>query len=230
MLSSARTVKYIEALNHEGDKFDYWKWLQSVREEEATQMEHVTPLISSREPTPPKIDNPIDALDRRAAFMLPRLRVVTTPATVRRPLRRINHEAIADTPEARLRRRLEKVCDAWEEFQASRARDAVYLYLAAVAAIVEHYKVRRKTKTLLRQGFKRAGLPFDRNADPFAAVIRCTCQGEIDNKTISKWSRALRYATYGDVPSAELKTFMKKEGGVNPCADRYARYYGRSGR
>ena len=42
MLLPARTVKYIEALNREGDRFDYGKWLQRVREEEATQAEHVS--------------------------------------------------------------------------------------------------------------------------------------------------------------------------------------------
>jgi len=67
-------------------------------------------------------------------------------ALVRRPLRRINHDAIADTSEARLRRRLVQVCDAWKEFQGSRTRDAVYGYLEAVSAIVEHYKARRRTK------------------------------------------------------------------------------------
>ncbi len=93
MLLSARTVKYIEALNREGDRFIYRKWLQSVREEEATQAEHVTPLISSREPTPPEIDNLIDMPDRRSALMLPEPGVVTKPATVPRSLRRINHES-----------------------------------------------------------------------------------------------------------------------------------------
>ncbi len=230
MLLPARTLKYIEALNREGDKFNYGKWLQRVREEEATQPEHVTSLVTSGEPTPPEEDNLIRTPDRRAALMFPGPGVVTRSATVRRPLRRINHEAIADNPQARLRRRLEKVRDAWEEFQANRARDSVYPYLAAVAAIVEHYKARRKTQTLLRHAFKLAGLPFDENADPHSAVIRCTCDRSLDNKTISKWARALRYVAYCEVPSTQLKAFMKQAGGINPCADRYARYYGRGGR
>jgi hypothetical protein len=52
-----------------------------------------------------------------------------------------------------LRQRLEKVGDAWDDFQANRARDAVYGYLEAVFAVVDHYKVRRKTKKLLRHAF-----------------------------------------------------------------------------
>ena len=113
------------------------------------------------------------------------------------------------------------------QFQTSRARDGVYQYLEAVFVIVEHYKVRRKTSRLLRHAFKLAGLPFDEDADPFAAVIRCTCEHSLDNKTISKWSRALRYIAHSEVPGTSLKTFMKKAGGINACAARFARYYGR---
>ena len=93
-----------------------------------------------------------------------------------------------------------------------------------------HYKVRRRTNKLLRHAFKFANLPFDKNANPFTAVIRCTCDDEIDSKTISKWARALRYVAHCKAPQTRLKTFMKKVGGVNACADLYARYFGRSAR
>ena len=39
----------------------------------------------------------------------------------------------------------------------------MYEYLAAVFAIVTHYKVRRRTNRLLRHAFKFANLPFDTN-------------------------------------------------------------------
>jgi hypothetical protein len=77
---------------------------------------------------------------------------------------------------------------------------------------------------------KFTGLPFDKDAHPITAVIHCTCDGEADSKTASKWSRALRYVAYSEVPSASLKTFMKEAGGINACAARFARYYGRGGR
>ena len=64
----------------------------------------------------------------------------------------------------------------------------MYEYLAAVFAIVTHYKVRRRTNRLLRHAFKFANLPFDKNADAFTAVIRCTCGDSVDDKTISKWA------------------------------------------
>ena len=108
-------------------------------------------------------------------------------------------------------------------FRQARARDAVYGYLEAVFAIVMHYKVRRRTKKLLRHAFKFAGLPFDKNADPFTAVIRCTCDDDADSKTISKWARALRYVARCKERRTRLKTFMKEAGGVNACADGYAK-------
>jgi hypothetical protein len=126
-----------------------------------------------------------------------------------------------------LRQRLGDVCDAWDDFQENRFRDAVYGYLRAVFSIVKHYRGRRQTKKLMRRAYKFAGLPVDMNADPFAVVIRCTCEHKLDNKTISKWSRALRYVERVKKPRHQLTTFMKNRGGVNACAERYAKYFGR---
>ena len=102
------------------------------------------------------------------------------------------------------------------------------MYLEAVFAIVEHYKVRRRIKKLLRHSFKFANLPFDKNANPFTAVIRCTCDDNADSKTISKWARALRYVAHCKKPRTRLKTFMKETGGVNACAAGYSKLRRRS--
>jgi hypothetical protein len=67
-------------------------------------------------------------------------------------------------------------------------------------------------------------------ANPFTAVIRCTCNDSIDSKTISKCARALRYAAQGKAPRTRLEKFMKEAGGVNACADQYAMCFGRGGR
>jgi hypothetical protein len=125
---------------------------------------------------------------------------------------------------------LERISIAWDDFQASRMRDVVYGYLDAVFAIVEHYRVRRRTKRLLRRASEFSGLPFDKNADPFTAVIRCACGGGVDSKTISKWARALRYVARSKVSPTQLKTFMKEVGGVNVCSDLYAKCCGQAAR
>jgi hypothetical protein len=115
-------------------------------------------------------------------------------------------------------------CNALDDFQECRKRDAVYGYLKAVFALVVDSKGRRRTKRLLRRAFQFAGLPVDKNADLFAAVIRCTSERNVDNKTISKWARALRYAAHFKRPRTKLRAFIKKMGGINACADRYTRY------
>jgi hypothetical protein len=76
-----------------------------------------------------------------------------------------------------------------------------------------------RRRALLQHAFELAGLPYDENEHPFAVVvIRCTCGGDVDNKTISKWSRALRYVARSKEPDTGLWTFMKEAGGVNACA------------
>ena len=215
-LMSPRTAKYVEALMREGDNFDYQKWLQQVREEEAQVKrafsvpgEHAATEIATPSSTS-NFRNPVPNAGRA---------VVLKAVPVSRPIWRLHREGTSKGP----KRWLEKIRDAWDDFQANRARDAVYGYLEAVFAIVEHYKVRGRTKKLLRHAFKFANLPFDKNADPFTAVIRCTCGDAADNKTISKWARALRYVAHCEAPGARLKTFMKEAGGVNACATAYAK-------
>jgi hypothetical protein len=219
-LLSPRTANYVAALIRQGDNFDYFKWLQKVRDDEG-QAKQIPATFTSGKIIAPEIDPPIGTADCQSAS----LNSGPAPMTRAAPLSkaRSHHEPRNKTPKARLGRRLEKIRDAWDDFQASRARDAVYGYLEAVFAIVEHFKVRRRTKKLLRHAFKFAHLPFDKNADLFTAVIRCTCDDEIDSKTISKWARALRYVAHCKKPRTRLKTFMKEVGGVNACAAAYAK-------
>jgi hypothetical protein len=216
-LMSPRTAKYIEALIREGDNFDYDKWLRRVRKEEA-QAKHDQAVITPPAVITAEVKNPISASDFRGrrsfrgrALMR---RLALGPGALRRPHR----QAKSQSPKARLTRWFEKVRRASGELQTSRSRDAVYDYLESVFAIVEHYRVRRRTNRLLQRAFAFANLPVDRGADAFSVVIRCTSECDIDNKTISKYARALRYVARrkeSDMP------------GLNRCAAGYARYYGR---
>ena len=63
-----------------------------------------------------------------------------------------------------------------------------------------------------------------REPEPFAAVIYCTAdRGKVDDRTRSKWSRVLRYAAeYKDL-GEPLRDFIKRRGGINECASRFAR-------
>jgi hypothetical protein len=162
----------------------------------------------------------LDALDNSGPVLHAKL------ALKPRTEHRSDHKDRNETAKPEIRQRLAAVCDAFDQFQESRKRDAVYSYLKAVFTLVVDYKGRRRTKRLLQRAFQFAGLPVDKNADPFATVIRCTSERNVDNKTISKWARALRYVARCKVPSTRLRTFMKKMGGVNSCADRWAQCFG----
>jgi len=225
-LLSPRNASYVAALIEDGDSFDYAKWLQGDREKERRAHETLAGVTPDELARPGNQSNSPEHRDVwRGSGPIPTTRTPPIPIVIWR-----SHKTRDDTPEARLTRRLEKICDAWNDFQSSRARDAVYGYLAPVLAIVDHYKVRRKTNKLLRYAFEFADLPFNKNVDPFTAIIHCTSDGNVHGKMISKWARALRYVAHSKAPETGLKTFMKKAGGVNACAALYARYFGRGQR
>jgi hypothetical protein len=224
---SPRTAKYVEAMIREGDNFDYDRWLKKVRQEEAQAKQVATGTLGGLAPAQTAV--PLETFDDqhpRPNHPQP----LTAKATLARALRRSRRQAKGQTPKARLRRWLERVRHAWGEFQSDRRRDSVYAYLEAVYAIVAHYRVRRRTNQLLRHAFEFANLPSDKRADPFAAIIRCTSDRHIDSKTVSKWARTLRYAAQCKKPDIGLSTYMKRLGGVNACADRYAKHVGRGRR
>jgi hypothetical protein len=228
-LISPRTVKYIEALTRDGDNFDYDQWLKRAREEEA-QATQILTATTGREVVAAQVDDPINTSDcrdtRPSVGPAPISKPALSPRALRRPLR----QAKSKTPKARLMRWLERISSAWDDFQASRTRDAVYGFLGAVFEVVMHYRVRRRTTRLRRHAFKFANLPLNNSSDLFTAVIRCTGGGNADGKTISKWARALRYVAHCKRPRIRLKKFMKEAGGVNACADQYARVFGRGRR
>jgi hypothetical protein len=112
----------------------------------------------------------------------------------------------------------------WETVQASRGRDAIYKYLSAVFETVmswakEDRAVNRAHRALRLRGYNSVGRP-----EPFAAVILCTADHDkADDRTRSKWSRALRYAAEFKDLDEPLRDFIKRRGGLNGCAERYAR-------
>jgi hypothetical protein len=221
---TGRTAKYVEAMMREGDDFDYFKWLRRVREEDA-RLKSVA-VSTSIQPIAPRLDHPAKIAQNPDEFRETAHKEKHKPA-----VRRVIHGTRSvDKPRKSIRQRLGDVCDAWDDFQGSRNRDAVYGYLRAVFSIVKHYSGRRRTKRLMRRAYRFAGLSIDMNADSLVAVIRCTCEHKLDNKTISKWSRALRYVARVKKPRTRVETFMKHQGGVNACADRYAQYFGRGER
>jgi hypothetical protein len=116
----------------------------------------------------------------------------------------------------------------WEMVQASHDRNAIYQYLAAVFELViwwnhEGKAVNRAHRALHLRGYSSAKEP-----EPFAAVILCTSDPDkVDDRTQSKWSRVLRYAAEFKDPDEPLPDFVKRKGGINKCAARFASQLGR---
>ena len=217
---TGRTAKYVEAMIREGDDFDYYRWLRGVQQEDA-RLKSVA-VSTPVQPIVPRPDHPAKTAQNPGEFKDPETAdTAKHKSVVRRTIQQVGHcTKSIDKPKKSIRQRLGDVCNAWDDFQETRDRDAVYGYLRAVFSIVKHYNGRHRTKKLMRRAYKFAGLRVDTSADPFAVIIRSTCEHKLDNKTISKWSRALRYVARFKKPRHLLRTFMKNRGGVRSAVCR----------
>ena len=131
-----------------------------------------------------------------------------------------------------LKANLSRLEDEFETYQATRDRDGIYQYLAAVLELVIWWKHEHKAQEYARRALsmqRRQLVP--KIAEPFAAVIFCTADPEkVDYRMRSKWARILRYAlAYNDLDEP-LRDFIKRKGGINKCAIRYTRRLGRGAR
>jgi hypothetical protein len=103
---------------------------------------------------------------------------------------------------------------------ASRSRFAFYDYLAAV---IELYVQLRRTKQAKKAAtliVKLFGLRSKKGTHPIRVIIDATSSA--DNKTRSRWTRALRYAWYKRKTWSKLTTFLRENGGPAGCAEQFA--------
>jgi hypothetical protein len=127
-----------------------------------------------------------------------------------------------------LQTNLLRLRDEWEAVQASRDRNAVYQYLAAVFELVTWWDYDQKEIEYTHRALHLQGHKTVREPEPFAAVILCTSDPEkVDDRTRSKWSRVLRYAAEYKDRNESLGDFIKRKGGINECAARFSRRLGR---
>jgi hypothetical protein len=128
-----------------------------------------------------------------------------------------------------MRANLLRLQNEWEAVQASHSRNAIFGYLAAVFEMVvwwdqEGKAVKRAPRALHLRGYSSV-----REPEPFASIIRCTSDPDkVDDRMRSKWSRVLRYAAETKDLDEPLRVFIKRKGGINECAARFARQLGRS--
>jgi hypothetical protein len=120
---------------------------------------------------------------------------------------------------AALRQDLQRVRSAWEDAQATRDRNAIYGYLAAVYGLVAVWTAEGQEVDRARWALRFHRLEISEREDPFAAVIRCTADpAKADKRTRSKWSRAMRFAAAYKPDSEPLDQFVRRKGGINACA------------
>jgi hypothetical protein len=123
-----------------------------------------------------------------------------------------------------LQANLVRLQNEWATVQASHHRDAIYQYLAAVFEVVEWWAKENKAVKRAYRALHLRGRKSLREPEPFAALILCTADPDkVDERTRSKWSRVLRYAAEFKDLDEPLRVFMKRKGGINECAARFAR-------
>ena len=116
----------------------------------------------------------------------------------------------------------------WEMVQAQHDRNAIYQYLAAVFELVVWWAKEDRAVNRAQRALHLRGYSSVREPEPFAAIILCSAdRGEVDDRTRSKWSRVLRYAAQFKVSDEPLADFIKRKGGINECAARFAHRLGR---
>jgi hypothetical protein len=155
------------------------------------------------------------ATERSARPARPRLSISIAAKSISRPA----HS---------LRERLEVVARAWDEFQRSCSRDAIYPFLQRVFSLVERYERRGRAKGLMREILKLTGLRADADTNIYALIIRVAAgSGGVDRKQSSKLSRVLRFAAEFKSKRVSLRAFIQARGGLNEVAALYARHLGR---
>lgn len=177
--SDKRMAIHVAALRQDSLTYDEFT-KRALEQERIAQQKSTTCVPTKQQPTSNQSRVPLTVSP--AQSIGPKREIaVDKGKSARRPV--ISDDCRTKTegkPKKSLRQRLVDVCNAWDELQETRNRDAVYDYLRPILAIVKRYRGRRRTRKLLRRAFKFAGLPFDKNADPFAVIIRCTCEQQLD--------------------------------------------------
>src|SRR6476620_4686912 len=101
---------------------------------------------------------------------------------------------------------------------------AVQIFLGAIFNQVSRWHVEdRLVEELYRLlDTLKAPVPL-KIGEAFAVLIYCTAP-HVDQKSRSKWARALRYAAANKPDEESIRKFINRNGGINACASRYAQY------
>ena len=121
----------------------------------------------------------------------------------------------------RLSADLRQAKEAWQKYQCARGDDAVYGYLTAI------FEARRRWQDSLINGgafvqklVQYKTIPKRLNREPVSILIYCTSDPrKVTKQTRGKWAHALLYALLNISDDETLESFIKKNGGINMCAE-----------
>jgi hypothetical protein len=107
---------------------------------------------------------------------------------------------------------------------------AVQTFLGAIFNQVSRWQAEDRLEEELYRLLDSLKAPVPlRIGEAFAVVIYCTAP-HVDQKSRSKWARALRFAAANKPDNESIKKFIKRKGEINACASRYAEYARRAGK
>jgi hypothetical protein len=119
-----------------------------------------------------------------------------------------------------LRKRIFDLKNLEAECFTSRNRFWSYRYLAALYQLYSDLRRANETQELTRRIAKLFNLDSRQHADPIRLIIDASSQA--DNKTKSRWTRALRFAWRQRRRWSDLETFLGRNGGPAGCASQFA--------
>jgi hypothetical protein len=120
---------------------------------------------------------------------------------------------------------------AWADCQSTSDRDAIYPYLTAVFALMARWEREKRWEKSLLSALDLLTTPLHMKiGEAFGLIIYFTAdRAKVDDQTRSKFSRVLRFAAECKPKVESLKSFIKRHGGLNACAQQFARKLGRHG-
>jgi hypothetical protein len=136
---------------------------------------------------------------------------------------KIKKQALA-LKQSRFSSELERLRTVSKRTFSSDNRMAVQTLLGAIFNQVSRWQAEDRLEVELYRLLDSLKAPVPlKIGEAFAVAIYCTAP-HVDQKSRSKWARALRYAAANKPDNESIKKFIKRKGGINACASRYAQY------
>jgi hypothetical protein len=109
---------------------------------------------------------------------------------------------------------------AWKRYQANQEydRDAIYDYLTVVFEVIREWRIEGKAYQYSLKALKRADFPIRMKPDPYNRLIYCSSEGS-DTKKRHKWAKVMRWVARHNKKHRAFAVFVKKNGGLNKCAE-----------